>query len=69
MIQSKEIEIVPFLKSAENRLSYLVSVPVLQKINGEETRFTQTDILSFDVYTKKIVQRQIISREGSEANG
>lgn len=60
MIQSKE---------AENRLSYLVSVPVLQKINGEETRFTQTDILSFDVYTKKIVQRQIISREGSEANG
>ncbi|NBA38123.1 hypothetical protein GVK96_01130 [Enterococcus hirae] len=68
MIQSKEIEIVPFLKSAENQLSYLVSVPILQKINGEETAFTQTDILSFDVHTQKIVQRQIISSEGSGIN-
>ncbi|MGM0229055.1 hypothetical protein IGJ28_001117 [Enterococcus sp. AZ091] len=68
MIQSKQIEIVPFLKSAENQLSYLVSVPILQKINGEETAFTQTDILSFDVHTQKIVQRQIISSEGSGRN-
>ncbi|MFB5292271.1 hypothetical protein ACE4WU_05125 [Enterococcus faecalis] len=69
MVQSNRIEIVPFLKSAENRLSYLVSVPILQKINGEETSYTQTDILSFDVHTQKIVQRQIISSKGSETNG
>ncbi|MCU9794454.1 hypothetical protein N4841_09395 [Enterococcus faecalis] len=69
MIQSKGIEIVPFLKSAEDQLSYLVSVPILQKINGEETVFTQTEILSFDVHTQKIVQRQIILSKGSETNG
>ena len=69
MVQSKAIEIVPYTKSAEGQLSYLVSVPILQKINGEETQFTQTDILSFDINTKKIIQRQIISTKGSEING
>ncbi|EOW1885616.1 hypothetical protein ACNZ61_002819 [Enterococcus hirae] len=60
MIQAKEIGIVPFTKSANHQLSYLVSIPILQKINGEETQFVQTEILSFDSQTKKIVQRQII---------
>lgn len=69
MIRSKELEIVPYKKSAVNQISYLVSVPIFQKINGEEIQFIQTEILSFNIKTKKIVKRQIILTEGSENNG